>query len=109
MQRVHNLLEEVEGDVFNPEVAALKDELLTGTDADMARKVDGYCAMIRDREATSRARKEEAQRIDALAKQDAQVVAKLKERLKFFFDDHGITKLETPLAKLSIVNNGGAR
>jgi len=109
MQRVHDLLEELEGDVTNPEVAAAIDEMLTGTDEAMAMKVDGYCAIIREQEALAKTAKEEAARVTAIAKSREALASKLKERLKYFFEEHGITKLETPRAKLSIANNGGSR
>jgi len=105
--RVHELLEELQGDVTDPEVGALIDELLTGTDDDLKSKVDDYCALIKEEEATAQARLTEAARLTFLAQTNSNLVVRLKERLKMFFEDHDIQKIETPRFKLSIANNGG--
>ena len=70
-------------------------------------KLEGYTGVIREYEARAKARKEEAQRIMALAQVDANQASALKDRLKYFFEVRGLVKIETATAKISLVNNGG--
>jgi hypothetical protein len=105
--QLENLLEELNGDITDPEIASLIDEWFTGNDESLKEKLDGYCAIIGEQKAMAAARLEESKRIAGLASQNTALVTKLGERLKYFFESQGLTKVETPRYKLSIVNNGG--
>lgn len=82
------------------------DAYLDGAE-DLKAKVDGYCALVRHREATAKARKEEADRLLALAQADTNAARSLKERLQLFMTCHGLERLETPRFKVAVVRNGG--
>lgn len=101
------LLEEIEGDISEPEVAAAIDEWLQETGTALETKLDGYAALITERTAKAKARREEAERMTKLARADENLAARLKERLQFFFEEHGIEKRETARFKISLAQNGG--
>jgi hypothetical protein len=101
------LLEEIGGDVSDPEAAAAIDEWLQETEGALETKLDGYAALIGERAAKAKARKEEAKRLTELARMDENMAARLKERLQFFFEEHGIEKKETSRFKIALAQNGG--
>jgi len=101
------LLEELEGDLSDPEVCAAIDDWLHETQGNLETKLDGYAALIRKCEARASARKEEARRLAELAKTDENKAARLKERLKYFFEAQGLQKVETSRYKISLAVNGG--
>ena len=71
------------------------------------RKLDGYARFISDRTALAKAQKEEANRILALSKANEGSAKRLKELLYWLFKERGWSKLDTPLHKFWIQNNGG--
>lgn len=71
------------------------------------RKLDNYALLIREREKRAEIRKQEADRLKALADQDTALVTKLKERLKHYLEVNNEPKLETMYSKFSICGNGG--
>lgn len=106
-QALNDLLVELEGDISDPAVAEAIDEWLQETGDALDKKLDGYGALIREREALAAARKAEAQRLLDLAKTDENTVKRLKDRLQFFFENNGISKQETARFKFSLAANGG--
>lgn len=58
-------------------------------------------------EARARARATEAERLRRLAESDEKAVARLKNRLQWFFERHGLGKIETARFRLGLQNNGG--
>lgn len=86
--------------------AAAIDAYLAGS-GELATKLDNYAALIRDREARAKARRDEAARITNLAQADDAAAKRLKDRLKAFFELHGLTKQQTPRYVLSVQANGG--
>jgi hypothetical protein len=104
---LEDLLFEVGGDVTDEEAAAAIDAWLAEADAPLKQKLDAYASVIRERELKAAARKAEADRVAALARTDANAVARLKERLKYFFESEGLQKIETDRFKFSISGNGG--
>lgn len=107
IQALDDLLLELEGEVTDGEIEAVIDAWLAENKQALESKVDAYCWLIREREALANARTQEAQRLSDLAQADTNRVARLRGRLKVFFDLQGITKLETSSHKLTIANNGG--
>lgn len=101
------LLYEVGGDVTDEQANAAITEWLQENRLALREKLDGYGAKIRERELLAKARREEADRIYALAKTDEALVERLKERLKWFFETEGIDRLETDRFKFSLATNGG--
>lgn len=104
---LNELLEELEGDVSDPAVADAIDEWLSETGASFEAKLDGYAALIGERLALSKARKDEAKRLTELARGDEGMAARLKERLQRFFEENGIEKKETARYKFTLAQNGG--
>ena len=70
-------------------------------------KVDAYCSIIHQKEATGKARVEEANRIEALSSTDFSAAKRMREAMMLVLNALGKTKLETVLHKVSIRGNGG--
>lgn len=90
-------------EVYLASIEAFFGQLLDQRDA----KLDGYAALITQRLAHAKIRTDEANRLRGLAKIDENLAERLKARLKEYFDQEGITKIETALHKFAIQNNGG--
>lgn len=95
-------LEEAEGEM-NDALEDWFDQLNEERD----QKLDNYAALIKELEARSNARKTEAQRLRELADIDAKKAERLKTRLKEFFINTNLQKIETDRFKLGIRKNGG--
>jgi hypothetical protein len=103
-----SLLFEVGGDVTDEEADAAITAWLRESDGALRDKLDAYGAVIREREGLAKLRKDEADRLRALAQTDANTVSRLKARLQYFFESEGIEKIETDRFKFGLANNGGA-
>jgi hypothetical protein len=102
------LFEDLGGEVTEDEAGQALEAWFDQLGEERDRKIDGYCALIREFEERSDARELEAKRLMALAGTDANNAKRLKARLKAFFEAQGIKKLETPRFKVGIQANGGA-
>jgi hypothetical protein len=71
------------------------------------QKVDNYCALVREFELRAKARDEEVQRLQKRVETDLNAAGFLKARLKSFFEEQGIKKIETERYTVSIAKNGG--
>jgi len=76
---------------------------------ELSQKVDNYLSLIREKQAIAAARKDEAKRLNALAKSDENLARNLKNTLQYFFESRGISKMETPRYRVSIARNGGKK
>jgi hypothetical protein len=103
------LLEEIEGDVSDEQIAAAIDEWMASLQTETVTKVDNYCALVKEREARGKMLKDEADRMARQAQTEARVARQLKERLHCFFDLQGISKMETPRYKVAVQVNGGVQ
>lgn len=101
------LLEDEGGDISNEEVEAAIDQFLEELSGERDKKLDGYCALIAEMEATAKAREEEAKRLNALASVGKGDANRLKSRLKLFLVNQGQDKVETARYKIAIQKNGG--
>ena len=101
------MLEEVGGDVSDPAVSEYIDNLFTDLDDQLETKVEGYCRLIKEAEARSKARKEESDRLMNRSRTDANMAKGLKQRLQLAFDVMGIKKVETDRFRVSVATNGG--
>jgi hypothetical protein len=106
-QALDELLAEAGGDITEPSVQRYIEQLIDQLDQDFLTKVDNYAALISELEARAQHRKDEAKRLDALAKSDANSATFLKQRLKTVLEQRGTKKLETPRYRLSVAGNGG--
>lgn len=107
MMALDEMLSQIEGDLSDPATAQAIDEWIAENSENLEVKVDGYCALMQEYKARSDARKAEAKRLLELAKADENRAERLKERLKFFFESQGMTKLDTPRYSLTLAKNGG--
>jgi hypothetical protein len=73
------------------------------------RKLEGYHALISEASGRATIRKANADRLRALAKTDESFVDNLKERLKLFFLERGLTRVDLANGRLRIHANGGKR
>lgn len=103
------ILQEVGGDITEADAERAIDEWLAETHDALDNKLDGYGALMREFGSRSAARKAEADRLYALAKVDANAEARLKSRLQYFFEAHGLEKIETDRFRFTLANNGGAK
>jgi hypothetical protein len=107
LNSLDQLLTELNGELTDDEVEKIIDGWLEEITGARDEKVDAYCGLIREIEARREARHVEAKRLYDLAMVDENAVIRLKERLFWFFEAHGIQKLETVHFKVSVANNGG--
>lgn len=104
---IEDLLIELGGDITDEQVEALIDSWLAETTEELKSKVDRYGALIKELEARSKARAEEAARLANRSQVDANGARKLKERLLAFFQSHDLKTLETPRFRVGVQLNGG--
>ena len=109
MQALAALLEEVGGDVSEADAEAAVDAWLKENADALQEKLDGYAALIRAFEARGAFRRDEAERVDRLADADERNARRMKDRLRWFFETHGLERVETARHRLSLTSNGGLR
>jgi parvulin-like peptidyl-prolyl isomerase len=109
MQALDALLGEVGGDVTDEQAGAAIDRWLEENRAALAEKLDGYCWVLKEREARCLAREAESKRLAELARSDRNAARRLKDRLKEFFARQGMERFETAHFKLAVQPNGGKR
>ena len=104
---IEELLTENGGDITDDAAGetleAWFDQLTDARDA----KIDDYCRLITMVTARANARTEELSRLGALVDTDENTIKRLKTALHNFMLERGVTKIETPLHKLTIAKNGG--
>jgi Siphovirus Gp157 len=71
------------------------------------QKLDNYAALIADMEARAQVRRDEAKRLVDRARMDENKASLLKERLRVFFESHGLKTVETSRYRLTLAQNGG--
>jgi len=86
---------------------AMLQEFLADFNLELAEKVDAYCGLIREYQARSKARWEECERLEALAKRDARNADALQGALLEHFKSTETKKLETQRFSLTLCKNGG--
>ena len=102
-----DLLTELDGEIGGDATGQAIEQWFDEIGEERDRKIDNYCALIREMEERAAARKAEAERIQRLAECDLNAAKRLKASLKGFLDLHQIKKLETDRFKLSVAQNGG--
>lgn len=76
--------------------------------AERDEKVKGYCQLIANLEADAESCQAEANRLRDMSLTNERATRRLKDRLKTFFEIHGITKFDLVTFKPRIQANGGA-
>jgi type I site-specific restriction-modification system R (restriction) subunit len=102
LEKLNELLDAAGDDTQQQEVLIQWLEQL-GEERD--RKLDGYAALISEMQAQAEARKAEARRLSELAASDENRAQLLKDRLKWFFEQHKLKTLETARYRLSVAKN----
>ena len=100
---------EADGDITDEQTEQIIDAWFAEIGDRRDEKFDGYGALIRNLESRAKARKEEAARINALARPDENLAKRLKTRLKFFMENvFQVEKVETLKFRFAVQKNGGA-
>jgi hypothetical protein len=101
------LLYEVGGDVTEEEAAEAVDGWLEENRHNLKEKLKGYVALIREADNNAQFRRDEAKRLVDLAQQDEGFMARMKNRLLWFFQAHEIDRIDIGTAKIAVAGNGG--
>lgn len=102
-----DLLTEMGGEIGEDEVGQAIERWFDEIGDERDRKLDNYCALMRELEQRAAVREAEAQRLLKLAEIDLNSVKRLKQRLKSFLELHELRKIETERFRLSVAQNGG--
>lgn len=105
MAALNDLLDELQGDVSGDGESELIDGWFTENQEALLSKLDGYGSLVMENTARADALKAEAARIADLSKAHANRAAKLKERLHYFMETQGQSKLETGRFKFTVCAN----
>lgn len=96
------------GGVLSPgEEEAIIDAWFAELREERNAKLDDYAALIRDTSARAAARKSEEDRMARLRAGDEGLVRKLKDRLLYFLERTGETRIDTTHFRIRRQNNGG--
>lgn len=104
--RVLALEEALAGEEDDAVLAEFAAELDTAREQ-LKEKVDATAALIRRLEAVASARKEEGNRLLALAKSDQAKADRIEAFLLGYFRARGLEKMDTRRYRVSVVANGG--
>lgn len=102
-----DLLTELDGEIGENAIGQAIEQWFDEIGDERDRKIDNYCALIREMEDRATSREAEARRLLRLAELDLNAARRLKASLKSFLDLHQIKKLETDRFKLTVAQNGG--
>ena len=106
MRALGELLQEE--DMTDESAARILDGWWAETSADLNEKIDGYMYLIAEKEAMAEWRSGEAARLELLAKTDANLARRLRERLKVWIElNTQKGKYETRRSRLWSQRNGG--
>lgn len=104
---LEDVLFEAGGEISDEQIEATIDQWFAEIGDQIKDKIDGYCYVIDELTRLAKGRREDAARIEGMARTDENNVKRLKARLKFFLEAQKLQKFETPHWKLGIQQNGG--
>lgn len=104
---LEEVLTDTEGEITDDAAGQALLEWFDQLTSDRDIKIDNYCLLMAELEARADVRAAEAARLSRLVAIDRNAADRLKRALKAFLERHGLTKLDTPLHKLTIAKNGG--
>ena len=107
MQALDEMLQDIGGDVSDPDVAASIDAWMAELESDLENKVDNYAGLIACIRGRAKVRKEEAKRLADRARVDENAADGLCERLKYVFETRELGTVETKRFRVSVAKNGG--
>lgn len=108
LSALEELLTDIDGEIPEGEVGAAIEEWFDDLGAERDEKIRRYCALIEMMGFAAEACEEEARRLSKLKRANENGAKRLKDRLKLFFEAHGIQKLDLQIFKPHIRANGGA-
>jgi hypothetical protein len=108
LEALDAVLAEMGGDVSDAEAETAVDAWLAELGQERDAKLDRYAAYIADLEARAKVKREEAKRLAERSAAEEARVKMLKTRLMWFFAEHGLRKLDTPLCSFTVCANGGS-
>lgn len=94
MRTLDALMDEAGGEVTDEQVEAAVDQWLVENKENLLDKLDGYGAVIKNREMYAAAQKAEKLRIGKLQSANENTIKRLKDRLLRFFLEHGINEIQ---------------
>jgi len=102
-----DMLTEAGGEISDDEQGSALESWFKELGEERDQKIDNYCRLIATVTARANARTEELARLGALVDTDENTIKRLKTALHNFMLEQGVTKIETPLHRLTIAKNGG--
>jgi len=107
LDALHDLLMEVGGEVTEEEAERAIDSWLAENEQQLKDKLTGYATLIKAAENRAAEKKAEIDRVKALMQTDLNLVAKLKERLIYFFSAKGIQRVQARYHTITLGKSGG--
>lgn len=108
LDAIYEAYDRLEGDEAEVYLKAALEAYFDQVGERLNDKLDGYCNLIKSAEAKAKIREDEAKRLKGLADTDRNFAQRLKDRLKYWLEVTGNTKVETPYHKIAVQANGGA-
>lgn len=108
LHALEEILTETGGEIPDGEIGEQLEAWFAQVGQAYTEKLDNMAALIRHFESLADAAALEAKRLSALAATRDNAAKRLKERVKQFLVEHGISKLATPRFSLSVVGNSRA-
>lgn len=106
---INNLLEQIDGDISEPEIEDAITKIIEDNTGDLKRKFDSIIYLIAEFEARAEFIRKEVQRLTDLARVKENNAKRLKRLAKLYFERTGKHEFETDHFKLAVVPNGGVR
>lgn len=109
LELLEQLLTDIEGEIPEGEIGEKLEAFMAGLEYERDEKVRRFCALIEMMGFAAEACAEEARRLERLKRANENGAQRLKNRLKLFFEQHAIPKLDLKIFKPRIQANGGVR
>lgn len=107
LSALEELLTDTDGEIPDGEIGAAIEEWFDQLGQERDEKIRRYCALIEMMQLNSTVCDEEARRLTKLKRANENGAKRLRDRLKGFFEAHGIKKLDLGIFKPRIQVNGG--
>lgn len=93
----------------NGDITAIEGQIdwLSAKAGDLSQSIDDVMSIVKVIDIRSKARKEESDRLKALAKRDADIAIWLKNQIYRVMTENGKDKIETKMHRFTITNAGG--
>jgi hypothetical protein len=108
LSALEEMLTDLDGEIPEGEIGAALEEWFDQLGAERDEKIRRYCALIEMMGFAAEACEEEVRRLGKLKRANENGAKRLKDRLKAFFEQHGIQKLDLQIFKPRIQTNSGA-